>query len=539
MKPSVPLAAGVLALWLAAPPAGVAAEQPPSLTSLLPADPLDALQKALRNEREARARTGGTTGMGSGREMYETRSYLEGIRQAMSRGEDNNALSALNQIEAASSSEEVRRACEALVDKINKERIAREQAFATELDVAVKRAGEVVLRAKEPKELDGLIADFGRLQESRISSDGRDNRTQQKIQGAVTFLNRWQEYLAAQAKGDDQAAANALRSLGENGYNQTLLIPRSEMLARMPNTGDSSTGRNRLSRTEVNAAVADLLERTRTLDDIPATLGKLNELAARNGNNANFSDGSTDLGAAVGSLQAIQKTRAELQAGMATTINLNTLRGSNDPRSAFENKLTGLRAELIKMALPRLLGAADEKPVEGEGVSEFLHRLMDRAKKRAEWAMVTRGLDMDRNLASGMNNYSAVNNQEAEAYRQFFAGMNLEAAGQYTQAVIAYLSALKSGAQDVPATVIGEHLSAIEKAHPKEFAEANAHVLNPPPQNYPYGPAGGGDPRLRRGGYVPGMPEQPTPATTITVPATATPAAAPVATPTPSPKVSP
>lgn len=511
MKPSVLPAVGLAVLWLAAPSAAPGTEQPPSLTSLLPADPLDALQKALHAEHEAKMHAGGPAA-GGGRETYEARSYLEGIRQSMSRGDDRNALSTIHQIEDMSSTEEVHRACAALVDKINKDHTAREQAYVTELDVAIKRAGEIALRAKDPKELDGPITDFNRLAESRTSSDNRDSRTQQKIQGGINFLNHWQEYLAAHVKGDDAAATNALQNLGSGSSGLTMFVPRSEVLARMP-------GSNRRPPAEVSAIVADVLDHTRTLDDIPATLSKLSEYGTHNNNGSTSFDGTTDLGVAVYNLQAIQKVRAELQAGIATTINVNTLRATEgSTRAGIEGKLTGLRAELIKATLPRLLDAADERPTEGESVNDFLRRLIELAKKRGDWPAVARGLDLGRNLAPGQNNYTTANAQETEAFRQFFAGLNLEAAGQYAQAVLAYLGALKTGAQELPASVVGEHLAAIEKAHPQEFAEANAALLNPPPS-----PSGIDPARNRRANYPPTASDQPTPPTTITLPAVAAP----------------
>ena len=175
--------------------------------------------------------------------------------------------------------------------------------------MAIKRAGEVVRRAKEPKELDGLTADFGHLQESQVPSNGRDQRLQQRIQGSVSFLTRWQEYLAAQVRGDDQAVNNALRNLGENGYNHPLLIPRSEVLARLPDSSASSGVRRpgKHSHEDTTAATNEILDGTRNLN-----------------NGATTFDGTTDLGGAVYNLQAIQKARAERQGGIATTINMNT-----------------------------------------------------------------------------------------------------------------------------------------------------------------------------------------------------------------------
>ena len=145
---------------------------------------------------------------------------------------------------------------------------------------------------------------------------------------------------------------------------------------------------------------------------------------------------------------------------------------ARDARPGVEARLTGLRAELIQESLPRLLGVPDAKAAAGEGVGGFLRRLIAEAKKRGDWVAVARGIDLERELAAGQNNHTTANTQEAEAFQQYFAGLNLEAAGQYAQAVAAYLSALKTGARELPASVVGEHLASIERLHPQAFATA-------------------------------------------------------------------
>ena len=475
MKPRVLSAV----LFLALPWTVVGAEQPPAPPSLPSTDPFDALQKALNVEHEAKARAAG----GGGREVYETRSYLESIRQALNRGEDSTVLSAVSQIETTATTEDVRRACVAIARKVDKDHTAREQAYATEVDVAVKRAADIVLHAKSPKELDGTIADFNRLAEPRpgLSSESGDNQMAQKLQGILTFLNGWQEYLDARMRGDEQAVTSALTNLGAADYNRPQIVPRSEILARLAGL-DPDGGHSRRTPAETNAAVADILEHAHTLDDLPATLGKLNDLLPR-GTNGQPADATTDLAAAVAGLQAIQKLRAELQTGIATTISVQSFGGeATNAHPGIEARLTGLRAELIEEFLPRLLGAPDARATAGEGVGSFLRRVIEEAKKRGDWTAVARGIDLDRELATGQNNHTTANAQEAEAFQQYFAGLNLEAAGQYAHAVAAYLSALKTGARELPATVVGEHLASIERLHPQAFATATAETETHPDQ---------------------------------------------------------
>ena len=156
---------------------------------------------------------------------------------------------------------------------------------------------------------------------------------------------------------------------------------------------------------------------------------------------------------------------------------------------------------------------------------------------------MARGLEINRSFATSQSNYSSANAVETEAFKSFFSGLNLEAAGQYQQAVIAYLTALKSGVQDLPAATIGEHLATIEKVHPKDFTDANTYVLNAPQPRYsnsPHGPGlrGAYDPRFNRPNN-PGAPEQPPPPAVAVPAVTPAASAAPVVLPSPVPKPSP
>ena len=561
MKLTLPLS-GCAALLALAGVGSLLAQQPSSTP-----DPLDGLRAALRADADAKKErsTESEARTRNYEQNYNFTNFVQLIRDALAHGNDDAALATLTQLQTAALSEDVRKACDALAAQLSKTRAEKEAAFNTEVDAALKRAGDAVLAAKEPKDLDAPLQELGRLADGRANrySDGNQNRAGTKLQGAVTFLSRWQDYLLATARGDDSGASNLLRNLADSsgGYNQTLLIPRSEILARQPagrdSNGESLADRNnhkRRSASEIDAAVTDILDHTRTLDDMPAAIGKLVSLRAEASNGSSYPDYNTDLGSALSNLQSLQKNRLELQSGLGTMINLTSIRSDNNnsqQRPGIESRLVPLRMELLDLALPRLLDSPTEKPAADESVNNFLRRLIEAAKKRQDWAAVVRGLEISRVLASSPNTYASTNSQENEAYKQFLTGLNMEDAGQYQQAVIAYLTALKTGVQDLPAKLIGEHLAAIQQAHAKEYTEANTYVLNPPVPQYPggaygpngpYGARGPYDPRFNRPGF-PGMPgEQPTPPV-LTVPAMPTPtptvAPTPAASATPVPKGTP
>ncbi len=547
MKPFTPLA-GRTATWLAALPlvATLHAQQPSPVASPTP-DPLERLQTVLQTvERDSKKQPDGDAETAA-RRFTRTEGFsglVQNVRDALARDDDASALSFLNQLRSSAESEELRNACDTVIAQIRKNRADRDAAYTAKVEDAIKRASQIVLAAKTPKDLDAILQEFGQLGGARSNryNDGSANNVYARVQTAVAFLNHWQDYLFEMVRGDEQAAANSLRNVAEtnNSYNLPPLIPRSDILARLPANRGLTGDKRDLNHTEakLDAAVEDLLDHTRTLNDIPVALAKLEELRH------DFGDGqlnygyNSEFGTVQTALQNFVKTRLELESGLGTTINLTGNRSDgNNSKPGIEPRLVSLRAELILMALPRLLNAPGEKAAAGEGVDVFLRRLIEAAKKRADWPSVVHGLDLARALAAGSNSYASSNSQETEAFKQFFAGLNLEAAGQYQQAAIAYLTALKTGVQDLPTSVIGERLAVIQNGHAADYAAANTYILNPPvPQNpnYPYGPRGAYDPRVNRPGGYPGATEQGTPSPVVTVPA-ASPVPTPVVPATPKP----
>ena len=73
-----------------------------------------------------------------------------------------------------------------------------------------------------------------------------------------------------------------------------------------------------------------------------------------------------------------------------------------------------------------------------------------------------------------------------------------EIAGQFSLAVQSYETALKSDDPAIPAKIIGDKLAAIQRDHPKEFADGMQLIVNPPAPRYV--PS-----------RLPGMPYQPFP----------------------------
>ncbi len=485
-------------------------------------------------------------------EEYTLQRTLDELRQArqyLLNGNEEAGLQMLSQLQTtAGASEEMRTAVDALAKQLQTERTARATAFVSTVDAACKRAADAVLKANDPKDLDATLQDLAQITDRQPGdhySESGNSRVASKLQAAISFVNRWQDYLLARNRHNDSGVSNALRNLAENG-SQPPLIPRSAILALEPQTESDSESSSRSRHTtpgrpraQIEADAVEIVQGVNKLDDLPAALTKLVALRKEVTSQPSYSYSSeSDLGVALTSLQALQKTSLELQSGVATSVNLSSSRSEANSHPDIENALLPVRVELVKLAAPRLLGAPnDEKPAAGEALDAYLHRLIESAKKRQDWDAVVRGLEIEHSLATSASTtpYVVSNDQEVLAYKNFFAGRNLEQAGQYEQAVVSYLTALRSGQEDLPAAFIGEHLTTIQKTHPAEYTSGAAYVLNPPPSPYGEFPRFG-PPGMYRGGYDPRSPGRPGfPGMPPGMPAGDEKLSVPAATPSPSP----
>ena len=446
---------------------------------------------------------------------------LQQIRTSLAADRTGDVLRVLQQADGSGVlPEDVRKDLDALVQALSKVQADREETYSKEVDAACKQAGEVLLKANEPKELDETLRLFAQLSAKAPVRDyynGGESRFGNKIQAAIQFVSHWQDYLLARRQDDSEGQSSALRNLSsENNYAQVALVPRSEILARIPRKEPMANPER--TQTQVDDDALAIVQGIKKLDDLSAGLAKLVDLQKKGSSQVFRSDSA--LSVAILNLRGLEGNLLEIRNGLATSLSLKGNRNDFYTRPDVNNALLPLRVQLIKMALPRLLGAPEgEKPKADEEVDAYLHRLTEAAKQRQDWAAVVRGLELKQTLAN-MNSTTistASNQQEIEAFKNFFAGINLETAGQYEQAVISYLTALRSGQMDLPAAAIGARLTAIEKAHSAEFASAKEYVLNPPRPAYnslgdsrlsvpPGFLRGGNDPRFPNG--RPGFPNQ-------------------------------
>ena len=444
---------------------------------------LDKIPALIHADAVAKKARGGPAAINANEETQRDNQFAQ-VRDMLASGNDNGAESFMQLVLGNDPSDALRTACQTLVPQYRKERLEKEAAISAEGEAAVQAACDQALKATAPKDLDAprqaLVQWLEKREDTRATPSARNDRTRQRVQGALNFINRWQDYLAARANGNDERSLNELlrTMLTGSGSEASLNLPiqRSAILAliKPDRSTNGNSAASKRTAGEIAVALDAALDRAKTLDDLPAAIKDVqavrdDQAGGYNGTNSN------DLNAALGALQTLYQTYLEFRAGLRTNLELMSSRYDISTRisGGIESHLVPLRAQLVALELPRLLGAPlTEKPNPGETLDVFWRRLLDAAKQRGDWAAVAQGLDVGRTLVfTGDPRGAEGYNRELDTtgFKSLLAAFNFESAGQYAQAVAAYLNALGSPVPDLPVALIGERLAALKKDHPKDY----------------------------------------------------------------------
>jgi hypothetical protein len=337
----------------------------------------------------------------------------------------------------------------------------KQRAFMAEVGAMIEKAGKACLDAKTESDLDPIVAALGALRKQR--ADTRDGfsearqRLNTRLDGAIRFVNRWQDYLAQAGKGFDGAARNVLRELADPSGNQSNypILPRDQIVARLGK--------------ELAATADDVIRTTKTLDEIPKAIAELSRMS-REGN-ARFS-GGTEFSAPLNELRQIARAHSAFQAGNYGSALLTAAQWEGTGGIASPESMR-LKTMLLFEVLPRYLELPDNpKPNAGENPSEFLLRLAGEAVQNNDWTRVARVLDAYRLTGFGYRQPPSWVAVELDACQQFMAAQNLDKAGQYGPAILAYQRSLKGSGQYSPKRAATQRLRELEKEQPAAFAEA-------------------------------------------------------------------
>ena len=450
------------------------------LVSILPlpvvaqgsADALKNLEAAIKKEIASKPAPTGPALQGYRDRSDGGRAWFAQIQTFIANGELRRAEEQLTQFPMYFASDEVQQQTLKLAAALKAEREAKQNAHIAEVNAAIKQASDAVHSAKKPEDLDDALKNLLRFQSHYLGSSEQisdaERSTLSKVEPALAFLKHWQDYLAAQQSGNAERARQSLGALISDGNSD--LIPRSQVLAELqkyPTEQEATPGPP--PRPE---QIDEIVAKIKDLDGVAEAIQELRKMQTRSSGYT-----ASEVAAAVNALVSIERTYREFKAGLPTKIEATPTQTPDRTSAA----IMPLRVQLLLLVLPRYLNApADLVPKSHETVQDYLKRVMDEARARADSALMTRARDVQRFFMSGFNSFST-----DMGTALMTAAKNQETAGQYMLAVISYQNALRNGGEAVPAKLIGEKLAALKAAHPQEYDEAMKNLLAPSRYDYP------------------------------------------------------
>ena len=341
---------------------------------------------------------------------------------------------------------------------------------------ALRRASDVVLKARKASDLDASLIELHRLAAApaRFRSGNPERESANRLYDAARFLRQWQNYLWAV---EGEKFDNGIRILTDLAQTEQspLDIPRSEILARARwlEGKDSAQADN---------YAAPILQSIHSLDDLPKALTQLKLRPAYK---------SQALSNLVNGLEAVCKAYLAFKQGVATTLP-PTYWQTGDTNQI----VTRLRAELLLLVLPRILGVEQtDPPKTGETVEDYLMRMRAAAVARHDFELLSRTISAAREISSSIAGPGqSLIGQDYTSFLYWREGQNAERAKRFFEAALAYRRALSSATPAIPVEFIGERLDAIEKEHPGEFRQATDLIRRYDGRDItprPYGTPGG------------------------------------------------
>ncbi|MES2661110.1 MAG: hypothetical protein V4689_20985 [Verrucomicrobiota bacterium] len=418
-------------------------------------------------------------------EAAAVKQYLRQVQNALAQENNRMLEQFLDNFGNYEPTKKAQEAIAALRKSVKDDQQKKTQELIDELQGILDSAREKIVRAVEPEELDKILVTLSRNRFNNMgegqgydSNDATLRALLSEISNARQFVTYWQDYLQASVSGNAAQATQSLRNLSSQ---ETTLIPRSQIIARLE--FEKASGDE----------IAKITDEVKTLDDMKAAIQKLSRIQ---GSNRSSGSDNNELRETTQSLVRLEKTYREFRAGLPVNVEVLS-QSSSSSDSAAKLEFVELRAALLLLVLPRCLDLPDGfQATQGETVDQFLARATKDAATREDTAAAGRIRDIRQILA----NSSGFRSREMDNLREYEAGRKQFAAGQYMLAVVSLQNALKSGSDFIPAAKTGEMLALIEKDHPKEFEQGMMEFLTPrPTPEYDYS-------RMPYRNYIPNHP---------------------------------
>ena len=388
-----------------------------------------------------------------------TVSLLTRLRAAVEAQRWQEAIQLVFQIEYKNQDAEVVKLCGPLLDSLRKERVAKEEAAAVEMKAAVKKAGEILLSAKDPKELDQVLADLTPLMqvsrtEDTVNESEELRRARIEVGTAQKYVRVWQECLQKRAAGDETAAVEKMQSLA--GPDFFPIVPRSALLAK-------SVSSQTFQPFQAEPVIKEIFSGVKSLDELGDAFNALQNWQHEQPRSAEFK-------AAAERITALRTAYGAYRAGQySEAFGFFTRRSNTDVD--LDDQMSILRKEFLLKVLPHYLGSPEITATGAEEFpSDYLLRLAREAAQQRKWPLAMRAMEAFRTISFGNGATPSWISADIAGFAAIAKAERQENAGQFADAVASYRAALECSSQNVPVDIIGQRLVALRKNHPEAFA---------------------------------------------------------------------
>jgi hypothetical protein len=374
-----------------------------------------------------------------------------------------------------------------LIKALREQRVVARAKLTADMDVMLGKVGAACLAANKLDDLDPTIAllrPYSRIYD--YNSETRfDEANWQRASNAYRFVIRWQDYLNLVLQNRTTDAANALGDMA--GDLDVAIMPRSRILALIPDrvtpaeNAVASTLKSADALTALIESVVPKIEQAKTPEDLMAIIRVFSSRREFN----NYSNPPPIVSVLVGLIEERQQVVSGIRTNQLFTDSPRKLPVTDPAYSpAGQTALFNFRRETQFLFIRKSYPEAKLPAVNADETPEaYSMRVIEYFAGQDNWLRVRDALEFHR-VFGNLSRQPGWLTSDIDSIGAYIAARNLDAAGQFSAAVVHYQRALRLAGTHLPVKVIGDRLAELKKSQPDAFTirageSADDNVMSP------------------------------------------------------------
>jgi len=318
--------------------------------------------------------------------VEEYRSFSNNFGSVQSYLQNNDYDQAVRMLKrwlSQTKNEQIRTSLTKLVEALQAQRKKQVEALTKKVDEKIAATAAGVAKATTPDEVESLRLDLEEFRNEECNTSSRETqRLSNRLSRAVSFLESWRQFVAAQSDGDYQQALSYLTNVRRNGGNVGIISSKDLadryaglLEKQLANLTDPDAG------SPVLKAIAGIMEKVKSGKDAPAAASKIAVIQSI----ANGAD-SRLLSTLQTQLDQIGRMQRDFDDGIYGRV-LGNSDFSSGMVTPYDDRCAQVRSELKTRAIvatSQLESFGTPKP--GESFAQFLRSAADIAFEKKDWA---------------------------------------------------------------------------------------------------------------------------------------------------------